>query len=145
MVCLTDTYIQLLRKKSKWDYDLHINKHRTSFAEYVWYYFLIFHFKYLIYLLVFLLEDTFSVFSVKYRATKSIPENFQSASPQIWKCCFVSDFVKCLMYSLSFFAEITKTLNFKHDQLENRWLSQLFPNCFSHFRSKHLNTQFQNI
>lgn len=75
-------------------------KQCTSFAEYVWYYFLIFHFKYIICLLVFLLEDTFSVSTIKYRATKSIPEIFQSASPQIWKCCFVSDFEMFDVFSL---------------------------------------------
>lgn len=72
---------------------------------------------------------------------KSIPESFQSASPQIWKCCFISDFEMLDPLLI----EITKTLNFKHDHLKTVGLHNCFQTIFYHFKYERLNTEFQSI
>ena len=56
---------------------------------------------------------------------KSIPESFQSVSPQIWKCCFINFFEMLDLFS-PLLTKITKTLNFKHDHLKTVG----FHNCF---------------
>lgn len=70
---------------------------------------------YLIYLFSYW-KTCFPFFTIKDKAMKSIPESFQSASPQIWKCCFISDFEMLDLFS-PLLTEITKSLNFKHDHL----------------------------
>ena len=61
---------------------------------------------------------------------KSIPESFQSASPQIWKCCFITDFEMLDLFS-PLLIEITKTLNFKHDHLKTVGFYHCFQTIFT--------------
>ena len=81
----------------------------------------------------------FQVFVIKYKVIKSIIENFQSAFPEIWECCFLSDLEMFNLFSLLLNQHNT---NCKFQTVD---FHNCFQTIFPHFKPKHLKTQFQNI